>query len=521
MTVSLKHTFTSPKDDSADPTVVQPSNWNEEHELTLATDKLLGRATAGTGAAEEIGIGTALSVSGGTLAVTNVPVANGGTGASTLTGYVKGNGTSAFTASASVPVGDLSGTLPVASGGTGATTLTANNVLIGNGTSAVTSVAPGILGNVLTSDGTNWISNTPSSGPIGGFQYFAGTTSTTYPGSQWLLANGSLVLQASYPELYSKLGLFPNGGVVWTSRNTPTTGQIYALTYGNNTFVYGGQNGNLGTSTDAITWTARTSGTGGFDISALTYGNALFVLGSGNGLIRTSTDAITWTTRTSGTSSSILALIYSGTIFVAAGVGGAVCTSTDAITWTPRTSGTAENINALTYGNGVYVAAGGNGMLITSTNAITWTTRTPGASTNTLLGLAYGNGGYVLVGTGSTLRTSTDAITWTTRTGTGTQLRGVVYSKGLYAYVGDSGVLATSADAITWTARTSGASNVLYAIAEGNNTLFYGGMNAFATDDQLGTSPLYTYNPATEFLLPTVTGNLSTPYTSPAYIKAL
>ncbi len=166
MTVSLKHTFQSAKTDSLDVTLVQPSNWNEEHELELATNKLLGRATAGTGAAEEIGIGAALSISGGTLAVTNVPVANGGTGASTLTGYVKGNGTSAFTAAASVPVGDLSGTLPVASGGTGATTLTANSVLVGNGTSAVTAVAPSTSGNVLTSNGTSWTSATPTSGPV-------------------------------------------------------------------------------------------------------------------------------------------------------------------------------------------------------------------------------------------------------------------------------------------------------------------------------------------------------------------
>jgi hypothetical protein len=80
MTVSLKHTFQSAKSDSSDVTIVQPSNWNEEHELTLATNKVLGRATAGTGAAEELSIGTALSVSGGTLAVTTVPAANGGTG---------------------------------------------------------------------------------------------------------------------------------------------------------------------------------------------------------------------------------------------------------------------------------------------------------------------------------------------------------------------------------------------------------------------------------------------------------
>ena len=36
-----------------------------------------------------------------------LPVANGGTGATTLTGYVKGNGTSAMTASATIPNGDL------------------------------------------------------------------------------------------------------------------------------------------------------------------------------------------------------------------------------------------------------------------------------------------------------------------------------------------------------------------------------------------------------------------------------
>jgi hypothetical protein len=48
--------------------------------------------------------------------------------------------------------------LPVAQGGTGLATLTANNVLLGNGTSAVQAVAPGTSGNVLTSNGTTWTS---------------------------------------------------------------------------------------------------------------------------------------------------------------------------------------------------------------------------------------------------------------------------------------------------------------------------------------------------------------------------
>jgi hypothetical protein len=56
----------------------------------------------------------------------------------------------------------VTGTLPVANGGTGAATLTANNVILGNGTSAVQFVAPGTNGNVLTSNGTTWQSTTPA-----------------------------------------------------------------------------------------------------------------------------------------------------------------------------------------------------------------------------------------------------------------------------------------------------------------------------------------------------------------------
>lgn len=48
--------------------------------------------------------------------------------------------------------------LAVADGGTGRSTLAANAVLVGNGTSGINSVAPGTRGNVLTSDGTSWTS---------------------------------------------------------------------------------------------------------------------------------------------------------------------------------------------------------------------------------------------------------------------------------------------------------------------------------------------------------------------------
>ncbi len=55
----------------------------------------------------------------------------------------------------------VTGILPVANGGTGANTLTINSVLLGNGTNAVQVVAPGSSGNVLTSDGSTWTSVAP------------------------------------------------------------------------------------------------------------------------------------------------------------------------------------------------------------------------------------------------------------------------------------------------------------------------------------------------------------------------
>jgi hypothetical protein len=65
------------------------------------------------------------------------------------------------------------GTVGVSVGGTGANTLTANNVILGNGTSAVQFVAPGTNGNLLTSNGTTW---TSAAAPAGGVTSLNGQT---------------------------------------------------------------------------------------------------------------------------------------------------------------------------------------------------------------------------------------------------------------------------------------------------------------------------------------------------------
>jgi hypothetical protein len=82
----------------------------------------------------------------------------------------------------------VSGTLPVANGGTSLTTLTANNVILGNGTSAPTFVAPSTTGNVLTSNGTTWTSAVL---PAGGLTYVVKTANYTTFDKEGVLADTS------------------------------------------------------------------------------------------------------------------------------------------------------------------------------------------------------------------------------------------------------------------------------------------------------------------------------------------
>lgn len=153
-------------------------------ELGHASDTTLSRSAAGTLAVEGVNVvmtGGALGTpSSGTLTNCTFPTLNQNTtgSAATLTtartiGGVSFNGSAnidlpgvntAGTQNTSGTAANVTGTVAVANGGTGATTLAANNVLLGNGTSALQTVAPGTTGNVLTSNGTTWTSAAPTGG---------------------------------------------------------------------------------------------------------------------------------------------------------------------------------------------------------------------------------------------------------------------------------------------------------------------------------------------------------------------
>lgn len=138
--------------------------------------------------------------------------------------------------------GGTTGTLPVGRGGTGASTLTANNVLLGNGTSAVQFVAPGTIGNVLTSNGTTWTSSALSltvaaNNAFTGANTFYNSTGQTF-GTATSTQDGIIVAgraggSSSYRLTFqpgalsaSRTVTFPDGGGNYTVgyRNIPAVG---------------------------------------------------------------------------------------------------------------------------------------------------------------------------------------------------------------------------------------------------------------------------------------------------------
>ena len=79
-------------------------------------------------------------------------------------GIVYLSGTNALAAIDSFPAADFTGTLAVANGGTGLTSVTSGAVLVGNGTGAFTVRTGSSTNDVLTWNGSAWVSQAPAAG---------------------------------------------------------------------------------------------------------------------------------------------------------------------------------------------------------------------------------------------------------------------------------------------------------------------------------------------------------------------
>jgi len=141
--------------------------------VALATSPVFTTPNLGTPSAATLTNATGLPISTGVSGLgTNVATALGtnvgSAGAVVVNGGALGTPSSGTLTNASgLPLTTgVTGTLPVGNGGTGASTLSANAVLLGNGTSALQTVAPSTAGNVLVSNGTTWVSQAPAASGV-------------------------------------------------------------------------------------------------------------------------------------------------------------------------------------------------------------------------------------------------------------------------------------------------------------------------------------------------------------------
>jgi microcystin-dependent protein len=216
--------------------LVAPNTTTTKKFLSMTGTGVNGAAPAWDTAAAAGANSDITSLSGLT---TDLSVAQGGTGASTLTGVVHGNGTSALTAGAVALASEVSGTLPVANGGSGASTLTASKVLVGNGTSAVLqptnlhwdntnsrlgvknstpSYTVDVAGDVNVT-GAFRVNGTAIGGvtPAGVIQQYAGDSAP----SGYLLCQGQAVSRTTYAALAAVIGVTYGSGDGLTTFNVP------------------------------------------------------------------------------------------------------------------------------------------------------------------------------------------------------------------------------------------------------------------------------------------------------------
>lgn len=430
MAISLKHVFQSALPDGPDPTLVRPSNWNDEHNLIMATARIIGRTNAGTGPAQEISIGSGLTLAagvlsasgGGTGTVTSVDVSGGTTGLSFTGGPITTSGTIT-----------MSGTLGVANGGTGQTTYTNGQLLIGNSTGNTLTKATLTAGTgVSITNGAGSITIT-NSAPDQTVVLTAGTgisTSGSYPNFTITNSAPDQTVALTGAGTTSISGTYPNFTITSNDQFTGTvtsvggTGSVNGITLtgtvtSSGSLTLGGTLSNVSLTTQ-VTGTLPT-GNGGTGVTG-TPTNGQLLIGNGTGY--------TLATLTAGTGVSITNAAGSITIDATSGGGTVTTVSVVSANGFAGSVANATTTPAITLSTSVSGIVKGNGTALSAASAGTdyvapgaYTTSGLTMATARLLGrTTAGTGAAEEITVGSGLSLSGGTLTATGGSGTVTSV---------------------------------------------------------------------------------------------------
>jgi hypothetical protein len=287
-------------------------------------------ATDGTNTfwlAAGVGSVTSVNVSGGTTGLTTsggpvttvgtitlggtLNVASGGTGATTLTGYVKGAGTTALTASATIPTTDLSGTI--------------SNAQLANSAITIGSTSVSLGGTITTLAGTSISGSTNTLSNIGNSSLT--NSSITINGSNVSLGGSVTVTATATNALTIGTGLL-GGSYNGSSAVTIEIDSTVATLNGTQTLA----NKSISGATNTLSSIPNVA----LDNSSVSFNGVTVALGASGTITASTTSALTIGTGLQGTS-------FNGSTPVTIAIDSTVATLTGTQTLTGKTIDAASN----------------------------------------------------------------------------------------------------------------------------------------------------------------------------------
>jgi photosystem II stability/assembly factor-like uncharacterized protein len=263
-------------------------------------------------------------------------------------------------------------------------------------------------------------------------------------------------------ELYSVGSLFSlsktSDLLTWTPVPTGGIERAEGIAWNGSLFVLVGENGEILTSPDLVTWTERQSeipGIEGLGSSFLFVGwfGDRFLAGGPEGTLMSSADGISWTLVTTPFDDWVYTVEQIGDRFVFPGRQGKIHWTEDFLEWTTVDTSFADTFRDIHFHDGLLMAVGRDGGLAVSSNGADWQLPLDNANPGGFEAVIARDGIFLAADNNGVIHVSNDSEAWlpvfTTVDESG--IVGLEYFQNRYVAITRDGRAYSSDDTTTWT----------------------------------------------------------------------